>query len=78
MQVLDAYLDDTKTQVSERNTGPLRAFDKDMEQTVRRNATDDIRRAVRVGGIGNDAELRARNLMGQLFKQLGFDEIQFR
>src|SRR5262249_55444695 len=37
-QITDAYLDDKLTQVVERNTGFLRTFNKDLEQTARRNA----------------------------------------
>ena len=77
-QVLDAYLDDKQTQVIERSTGLLRAFDKDLEQTARQNATDDIQRAARYGGIGKDADQRAREQLKQLFLQMGFEEVQFR
>jgi hypothetical protein len=77
-QVLDTYLDDKKTEVIERSTGLLRAFDKDLEQAARQNATDDIARAARVGGIGKDAEQRARDQLKQLFLQMGFEEVEFR
>ncbi len=77
-QVLDAYLDDKKTQVIERNTGLLRFFDKDLEQNARQNATDDIARAARLGGINKDAEQRAKEQLKQLFLQMGFEEVEFR
>lgn len=77
-QVLDAYLDDKQTQIIERSTGLLRAFDKDLEQTARQNATADIQRAARYGGIGADAEARARTQLKQLFLQMGFGEVEFR
>ena len=77
-QILDAYLDDKKTQIIERSTGLLRGFDKDLEQTARQNATDDIGRAARVGGIGKDADQRARDQLKQLFHQMGFAEVEFR
>lgn len=77
-QVLDAYLDDKKTQVIERSTGLLRLFDKDLEQNARQNATDDISRAARLGGIGKDADQRAREQLKQLFLQMGFEEVEFR
>ena len=76
--MLDAYLDDKKTQVIERSTGLLRFFDKDLEQTARQNATDDIARAARLGGIGKDADLRAKEQLKQLFLQMGFEEVEFR
>lgn len=77
-QVLDAYLDDKKTQVIERSTGLLRAFDKDLEQTARQNATDDIQRAARYSGIAKDADQRARDLLKPLFLRMGFEEVEFR
>jgi hypothetical protein len=76
-QITDAYLDDNRTQVVERNTGFLRSFNKDLEQTARQNAVDDIRRAARSGGILKDAEERARAMLTHLFRQLGFEEVEF-
>lgn len=77
-QVLDAYLDDKQTQIIERTTGLLRTFDKDLEQTARQNAVDDIRRAARLGGINKDADEKARQQLEQLFRQAGFTEVEFR
>lgn len=77
-QVLDAYLDDKQTQIIERSTGLLRMFDKDMEQSARQNAVDDIRRAARYGGITKDADKQARELLERLFRQAGFTEVEFR
>jgi hypothetical protein len=76
-QITDAYLDDKLTQVVERNTGFLRAFNKDLEQTARQNAVDDIRRSARGNGILKDAEERARVQLTHLCKQLGFEEVEF-
>ena len=76
-QITDAYLDDKLTQVVERNTGFLRAFNKDLEQTARQNAVDDIRRSARSSGILKDAEERARAQLTHLCKQLGFEEVEF-
>jgi Protein of unknown function (DUF4230) len=76
-QITDAYLDDKLTQVVERNTGFLREFNKDLEQTARQNAIDDIRRSARTTGILKDAEERARAQLTHLCKQLGFAEVEF-
>src|ERR1051325_2749212 len=57
-QITDAYLDEKQTQVVERNTSFLRDFNKDLEQTARQNALDDIRRAARSNGILKDADER--------------------
>ena len=76
-QILDAYLDDQQTQVVERSTGLFRPFDKQLEQTVRAAAVDDLRRAARVQGILKDADERAREQLKNLFEQLGFQEVEF-
>jgi hypothetical protein len=76
--ITDAYLDDAQTKVIERKTGFLRSFDKDLEQTVRMNAVDDLRRAGRMGGILTDAEARARTQLANLFLQMGFKKVEFR
>jgi hypothetical protein len=76
-RITDAYLDEQKTQVIERNTGLLRSFNKDLEQTARQMAVDDLRRAARQGGILKEAEERAREQLRQLLKQVGFAEIEF-
>ncbi|MEI6343002.1 MAG: DUF4230 domain-containing protein [Verrucomicrobiota bacterium] len=75
-QLTDVYLDDRRTQVVERSTGVLRAFDKDLEQDGRRQALDQVRLAVREAGILKDAEDRARQQVSALFRQSGFDEVE--
>ncbi len=77
-RVTDAYLDDRETKVIERTTGFLRAFDKDLEQNIRRIAVDDIRSSAARGGILNDANERARTQLTRFFNQMGFDEVEFR
>ena len=77
-QITDAYLDDTQTKVIERKTGFLRSLDKDLEQTTRQYAVDDIRRAAREGGILNDANDRARTELRTFFQLAGFDSVEFR
>ena len=76
-QITDAYLDEKQTRVIERTTGLLRAFDKDLEQTARQNAVDDIRRAAFRSGILKDADDRARTQIKHLFEPLGL-EVEFR
>ena len=66
-QITDAYLDDSQTKVIERTTGFLRSLDKDLEQTTRQNAVDDIRRAAQQSGIFNDATERARTGIADIF-----------
>jgi hypothetical protein len=76
-QITDAYLDDTQTQVIDHDTGLLRMFDKDLEQTARENAVDDIRRAARNAGILKDADERARLELELFLREAGFEQVEF-
>lgn len=77
-EITDAYLDDAQTKVIERTTGFLRALDKDLEQTTRQCAVDDIRRAAMQSGIFNDANERARAELRAFFQPAGFETVEFR
>jgi hypothetical protein len=77
-EITDAYLDDSQTRVIERTTGFLRSLDKDLEQTTRQYAVDDIRRAAQSSGILNDANDRARTELRTFFQQAGFETVEFR
>jgi Protein of unknown function (DUF4230) len=77
-QVTDAYLDDKASQVIDHTTGLLRSFDKDLEQTARQNAVDDIARAARKAGILDDADKRAKSELETFLKQAGFEAVEFR
>jgi len=72
-QIMDTYLDEHQTRVIERTTGLLRMFDKDLEQSARQRAVDDIRRSARTAGIQKDAEERARAQVKNLFQQVGLE-----
>ncbi len=76
-QITDAYLDEQLTKVIDRQTGLLAPSAKDLEQTVRQHAVEDIRRAAREGGILKAAEERARAQLRALLLQLGFEKVQF-
>jgi hypothetical protein len=75
-QITDCYLDERQTRVVERSTGLLRTFDKDLEQTARLMAVDDLRRAARHAGILKDAEERAQAQVRVLFQQMSL-EVEF-
>src|ERR1035437_6427788 len=77
-QIMDAYLDDKNSQVIDHATGLLRAFDKDLEQTARANAVNDIRRAARADGILDEADKRARLGLKLCLRQAGFEQVEFR
>ena len=75
-QITDTYLDEHQTRVIERTTGLLRMFDKDLEQTARQRAVEDIRRGARTAGILKDADERAQAQVKNLFQQAGL-EVEF-
>jgi hypothetical protein len=77
-QITDAYLDDSQTKVIERTTGFLRKMDKDLEQTTRQYAVNDIRRAAQASGILDDANERAQTELREFFQQMGFETVEFR
>ena len=64
--------------LAEIRFGLLRAFDKDLEQTARANAVDDIRRAARTDGILDEADKRARLELELFLRQAGFEQVEFR
>jgi hypothetical protein len=76
-EITESFLDETQTRVVERSTGFLRSFDKNLEQTARQNALQDIRHAALTGGILKDADSRARSQLINLFRQLGFEQVEF-
>jgi hypothetical protein len=76
-EITESFLDEKQTRVVERSTGFLRSFDKNLEQTARQNALEDIRHAALAGGILSDADARARAQMTNLFRQLGFEQVEF-
>jgi hypothetical protein len=69
-------LDDHHTQVLERSTGILRAFDKDLEQNARQQAVDELRVLALDKEILKDAQDRAKALLTALFLQTGFTEVE--
>ncbi len=75
-QIVDVYLDDTQTRVVERETGLLRAFDKNLEQNARQTALEEIRLAARRSGILKDADERARDQLTTLLRQLGYEQVE--
>ena len=77
-EVTDAYLDDAASQVIDHTTGLLRAFDKNLEQSARQNAVDDIKRAARNAGILAEADKRGREELANFFKRAGFATVEFR
>ncbi|MBU6411802.1 MAG: DUF4230 domain-containing protein, partial [Verrucomicrobia bacterium] len=76
-EITDAYLDENETRVIDNSTGLLRLPDKNLEQTARAQAVDDIRRAARGDGILSDAAGRAQLELALFLQQAGFQRIKF-
>lgn len=76
-QITDAYLDDNQSRVIDHSTGLLRVFDKNLEQTARQNAVDDIRRAARIDGILDEADKRAKLELALFLHNAGFEKVEF-
>ncbi|HEU6448942.1 MAG TPA: DUF4230 domain-containing protein [Verrucomicrobiae bacterium] len=76
-QITDAYLDEHATKVIDWQRGFLRDYDKDLEQTVRANAVDDIRRAARTDGILDEATRRAQLELAVFLNQAGYQHVEF-
>jgi hypothetical protein len=76
-EITDAYLDDSQTKVIDWKQGFLRSFDKDLEQTARQMAVDDIKRAARNDGILAEATQRAQLQLAGFFQQAGFERVEF-
>jgi hypothetical protein len=76
-QITDAYLDDNLTKVIDWKQGFLRSFDKDLEQSARQMAVDEIRRAARTDGILNEATQRAMWQLAAFFQNAGFERVEF-
>jgi len=75
--ITDCYLDEQKTQVIDWKLGFLRAFDKDLEQTARRQAVEDIRSGALASGILHDASERAQWQLAAFLHEAGYDQVEF-
>jgi len=77
-RITDVYLDDRHTQILDHSTGAFRLFDKDLEQSARQRAVDDLRLAALQNGILNDATDKGKSQLTVLLYQLGFTEINLK
>ncbi len=75
-RVTDAFLVEQRTQVLDYKTGLLAPFNKNLEQTARRQALTEISRAARQSGIEEDAAERARNQLTRFLRSLGFEQVE--
>jgi hypothetical protein len=76
--ITDIYLDEKQTKVVEWTTGVFRAFDKDLEQTTRTQAIEQVRTQALDLGIMKDAQDRAQAQIENLLHQVGFTNVEVR
>jgi hypothetical protein len=77
-RIMDVYLDDRQTQILDHSTGAFRLFDKDLEQSARQRAVDELRLAASQNGILKDASEMGQSQLKILLYQLGFTDITLR
>jgi hypothetical protein len=77
-RITDAYLEDHQTQILDHSTGAFRLFDKDLEQSARQRAVDELRLAASQNGILNEAADKGKTQLTVLLYQLGFTDIRLR
>src|SRR5580693_4106331 len=77
-RITDVYLDDRQTQILDHTTGAFRLFDKDLEQSARQRAVDELRLAASENGILKTAADKGRDQLTILLYQLGFTDINLR
>lgn len=76
--IMDAYLDETRTQVMDRRSGVFRSFDRNLEQQARQYAWSEMHKAARQGGIEREAEARAKEQLERLLRSMGYSEVEFK
>ena len=76
-EILVATLDNNKSYVYERKTGPFAPTDLTLETSCRQAAEDKIRQSVLEDGILTQAQTNAENYLYKFFSTLGYKSIQF-
>ena len=70
-------LDNNKSYVYNRETGPFAGTDVNLETSCRQAAEDKIRQSVLEDGILTQAQTNAENYLYKFFSTLGYKSIQF-
>jgi len=76
-EIFVATLDNDKSYVYDRDTGPFAATDMSLETSCRQAAEDKIRQSVLEDGILQQAQTNAENYLFKFFTSLGYKSIQF-
>ena len=77
-RITDVYLDDHLTQILDHSTGAFRLFDKDLEQSARQRAVDELRLAASENGVLKNAADMGQSQLKVLLYQLGFTDINLK
>jgi hypothetical protein len=76
-EIFVATLDNDKSYVYDRETGPFASTDVSLETNCRQAAEDKIRQSVLEDGILIQAQVNAENYLFKFFTSLGYKTIQF-
>jgi uncharacterized protein (UPF0333 family) len=76
-EIFIATLDNDKSYVYDRETGPFAVTDASLETSCRQAAEDKIRQSVLEDGILQQAQTNAENYLFKFFTTLGYRSIQF-
>lgn len=76
-EIFVATLDNQKSYVYDRETGPFASTDLSLETNCRQAAEDKIRQGVLEDGILQQAQVNAENYLFKFFTTLGYKSIQF-
>jgi hypothetical protein len=76
-EIFVATLDNDKSYVYDRETGPFASTDVSLETNCRQAAEDKIRQSVLEDGILIQAQANAENYLFKFFTSLGYKTIQF-
>jgi uncharacterized protein (UPF0333 family) len=76
-EIFVATLDNDKSYVYDRETGPFASTDLNLETSCRQAAEDKIRQSVLEDGILTQAQANAENYLFKFFSTLGYKTIQF-
>lgn len=77
-RITDVYLDDHQTQILDHTTGAFRLYDKDLEQSARQRAVDELRLAASENGILKNAADMGQSQVKNLLYGLGFTDINLK
>ena len=76
-EIFVATLDNNKSYVYDRETGPFAGTDLNLETSCRQAAEEKIRQSVLEDGILTQAQSNAENYLFKFFSSLGYKTIQF-